>query len=819
MLDAIKRMGTGNKQQAGELQDLIAAAREERAALSEMLTQVQLHGAKVATAGKAVQQVEEKAAKAVGRVEELTVKLGAIDARVDTLTTIDARIKSLSEAVGQAERLMAPDGELVRQRQAVQQLSAEALKTQASLETLRKEQETLDTLRDELRQATGGMKDSHDRAVALQTEIEHLRGSASAIAQDQSKAREAARETREHTAATHETVKEVEKKLGALAKLQEMSRTTEERITTLNTLSEHVAQKVKLLENQKHTVEHALVESNRLNELVWNMDVQVAKLNEGTKTAARVDETVERIEKLARETAGQLDAGIKSKDAFGLELARLDRERTTLADFVRRHEEKVDASRRELELVESRVRGLQTSAVDLEKAHEALASRERSVAAMTQRVDVLTRGLEVVATQTDEITRKQLALDGLQEGLAQVDDLARKTTWQVESLQAARQDLEQLRREIQEFYKAHAAAAQLRDSLSSDRAALEVFLERVGSFSVSLPELDARMDGITSKLSIVEEGTEKAANLVSIADDLDRQMTRLAGYQQFVERVETRLNALNALTAEVDRKVDDQVNRRAEIDALRSACDSVSLQVTDVQQKLEGVTQVQGKILPLATQVSVLKSAVDKASVRVSSALKDEAEIAEQEKRVTEMLASVKTVATDAADYLKKVEGLSEHLTRSTAIKDEMLDELTRVQGRQRDVASQSEAAEDHLKRLDATFRQLEQRRTQLAFAEKRIAAFEGKLSELRGMSEEIERRISALAAREEVVEAVRKEVEGVFEVSARSKADLEFVEEHRADVLTLKTRVEELVTSIRDTEARLADITAKKRLVDEVQL
>ncbi|MDQ3069988.1 MAG: hypothetical protein M3R55_09705, partial [Acidobacteriota bacterium] len=48
---------------------------------------------------------------------------------------------------------------------------------------------------------------------------------------------------------------------------------------------------------------------------------------------------------------------------------------------------------------------------------------------------------------------------------------------------------------------------------------------------------------------------------------------------------------------------------------------------------------------------------------------------------------------------------------------------------------------------------------------------------------------------------------------------DLEFVEEHRADVLTLKTRVEELVTSIRDTEARLADITAKKRLVDEVQL
>jgi predicted nucleic acid-binding Zn-ribbon protein len=86
-------------------------------------------------------------------------------------------------------------------------------------------------------------------------------------------------------------------------------------------------------------------------------------------------------------------------------------------------------------------------------------------------------------------------------------------------------------------------------------------------------------------------------------------------------------------------------------------------------------------------------------------------------------------------------------------------------------------------------------------------------------MSEEIERRIQALAAREEVVESVRKEVEGVFEVSAKSKADLEFVEEHRADVLALKTRVDELVASIRDSETRLADISAKKRLVDEVQL
>src|SRR5690606_14541742 len=124
-------------------------------------------------------------------------------------------------------------------------------------------------------------------------------------------------------------------------------------------------------------------------ELVWNMDAQVARLNEGAKTATRAEETVDRIEKLAREAAAQLDNGVKARDAFGQELARLDKERASLADFVRRHEEKVEASRRELDQVDSRVRALQTSASELEHAHEALAARERNVTAMAQRVDAL----------------------------------------------------------------------------------------------------------------------------------------------------------------------------------------------------------------------------------------------------------------------------------------------------------------------------------------------------------------------------------------------------------------------------------------------
>ena len=95
----------------------------------------------------------------------------------------------------------------------------------------------------------------------------------------------------------------------SLASLQEMSKTTEERMTTLNALSEHVSQKVKALENQKHTVDHAVVEANRLNEMVWAMEVQINKLNEGSRQATRTEELIDRVEKLAREVSGQIDSG------------------------------------------------------------------------------------------------------------------------------------------------------------------------------------------------------------------------------------------------------------------------------------------------------------------------------------------------------------------------------------------------------------------------------------------------------------------------------------------------------------------------------
>ena len=162
---------------------------------------------------------------------------------------------------------------------------------------------------------------------------------------------------------------------------------------------------------------------------------------------------------------------------------------------------------------------------------------------------------------------------------------------------------------------------------------------------------------------------------------------------------------------------------------------------------------------------------------------------------------------------------LSAELARSTVVKSELVEELTRVQGRQRDVATQMEASEDQLKRLDNQFKQLDQRRSQVAFAEKKIVAVEGRITDLRSMTEKIERKIQGIAAREGFIGAVKKEVATVHEISARSKVDLQHVAEQRGAIEALRVNVEKALKGIGETEERMAVIEAHRKLVTEVEL
>jgi len=183
----------------------------------------------------------------------------------------------------------------------------------------------------------------------------------------------------EQQPAASEAVRDVEKRLGPLMQLQELTKTTEEKLTAINALAEHVNQKAKALEAQKHTVDRAIVEASRLNEMVWNMDVQIGKLNEGLKQIARGEETVARIEKLVEETNVKADLAAKAKDEFARESAKLEKDGRALVDVMRGYVEKLQLEKREYEAFDQRLRALQRSVIEAEGKMEGTMVAKRGV--------------------------------------------------------------------------------------------------------------------------------------------------------------------------------------------------------------------------------------------------------------------------------------------------------------------------------------------------------------------------------------------------------------------------------------------------------
>src|SRR5438477_2158249 len=150
MLDAIKGLTGGNKaqKQSDDLQAVIAAAKEERSALSTMLTQISMRSAKLSQLGKSLEQVDQKAASTTGKLDEIVKRVDSLEDRARAFGEIEKRVQMLIESATQAqlagEKLMAPDGELQKHRQQVQQLSSQALETQASVDALKRERATLE---------------------------------------------------------------------------------------------------------------------------------------------------------------------------------------------------------------------------------------------------------------------------------------------------------------------------------------------------------------------------------------------------------------------------------------------------------------------------------------------------------------------------------------------------------------------------------------------------------------------------------------------------------------------------------------------------
>jgi hypothetical protein len=139
------------------------------------------------------------------------------------------------------------------------------------------------------------------------------------------------------------------------------------------------------------------------------------------------------------------------------------------------------------------------------------------------------------------------------------------------------------------------------------------------------------------------------------------------------------------------------------------------------------------------------------------------------------------------------------------------------LQYRHRDTVSQLQANEDQFARAEKMLEVFEERRRQMLVGEKNLAAIESRLAEIRQAADDLGKTVEAIASREQVVQAVKAELNEVHLISARSKADLDHLLQHRGEVEALKTRVDHLLLEVAETDERIVAIEAHRHVVDEV--
>ena len=127
------------------------------------------------------------------------------------------------------------------------------------------------------------------------------------------------------------------------------------------------------------------------------------------------------------------------------------------------------------------------------------------------------------------------------------------------------------------------------------------------AFSAQAPELEAKMDAILGKLKLVEEGHAEGdapARVGGRARRADLARQRARAVRREARRAPERPERLSA---DVDRKLEEQLARRAELDTLKAACDGLAAQMVDAQHKLEAVRTLQTSLVPLVAEVNKLQ--------------------------------------------------------------------------------------------------------------------------------------------------------------------------------------------------------------------
>ena len=814
-------LGTRAKKRTDELSAIVVAARHERDALDALFAQLDGRRGKIAEVSTTVEHVRDRAIDASEQLTAIVARIADLDERIAGFEVIGTQVATMTDTVRQAQEaatLMSESGgQLQKHREAMEQLAVEYRETRAAIDLLGAERQIVTDAHAELQQSHADLRSAIDQAAGIKRELDQLQRQASALANDQAAISRTAEQVWDNTAVVARTVGDIEAKIASLGTLHALATTTEERLTSLNALAEHVTVKTKALDTQRITLDHAASEASRLNEMVWAMEAQIGKLEEGNRQVTRAEEVLRQAEELAEEAQDGLDAATVRRDQFTRETARIEKDGAQLVQTVRAQIERLAIEGKSFAAHEQRIAALHGALDTAEHKLEAVLGRQEALGALDRKAEALGQTVQQLSTELGELSRRRAEVDTLAERLADVDATAREAEARHAGLESGRQRLEGLRAELEAIHTLYASAAGLCTQLNADRMALESAGENIARFAVRAPAIENQLDTVLEKLRLLDDADRMAERTRETIIQLEAGLERSCDKLQFVEKVERRLNGLHTLNTEVGRRMEEQLVRRADLEGIRTRTDEISAHISDAHQKLGAIRTAQEQLPAMLECAATLGRDIEQLETRMNGLKRSETDLADQEQRLDALVAASRDQHVAIAERTTHLEALADELNRGSLLRNELIADLSRVQAQHQETAVRMAATAEQLKHVDVLRQQLDDRQSALAVADQRMAAFEAQIGNLAQLAADTDVKIQAIVGRELMVAAIKAEVDQVRGVAAAAKSDVDAIVERREELQALRTRLDVLVQALGDTDERLATIEARRALVEDV--
>ncbi|MGB7217249.1 MAG: ATPase, T2SS/T4P/T4SS family, partial [Vicinamibacterales bacterium] len=631
----------------------------------------------------------EEAAAVTARLDELALRLTAIDERTRELDSIDARIQTLAEATHQAEqatqRAAGPEGELQKQRAG------------------------LEELRGQLRAAEQEVKQTLAQAGTLRNDLEQIRASAAAVTQgavqaDALSARLAALDERTKeldeidariqalTDAARQAEQTTQQAIGLEGELQKQRAGLEELRAQLRAAEHEVKQSLAQAGTLKNDVEQIRASTAALTQGVVQVDALTARLAALDERTRELDKTDARIQALT-EAAQQAEQttqravgpeGELQKHRAGLEELRSQlraaeqevKQSLAQAGTLRNDVEQIRASTsalaQNLDQIHERSRAVVEGAapqadtaasLDALRAEmtprlEALGERTRELDAIDARIRALTEAAQQAQQATQQAIGPEGELPKHREAVQHLSSEVQRTQATIEALKQDRAGLEELRGQLraaeQEIKQSLAQVGTLRSGVEQIRASTAAFTQgalQADALTARLSALDER----TNELDKIDARIQALTDAALQAEQTMQRATEGAGLQKAAAA------SLDALRAEVGALA----ARTQEVETLGAHVRSLQGAVADHRGRLEAVAMDKSR--------EALTAQVDGIGKRFDAVLAQFGEVAKKQFALEELREQMSAIAVPAPDVEVRVNAILERMgERMGAVEEEI---------------------------------------------------------------------------------------------------------------------------------------------------